>query len=106
MRRKIAVALTSVLASFGFTFAVTPSAEAATLRGGVSVSQACYYTYGWDNTIHGNNVHSWRCVAYGSNGMYVFGGVDLNRQCVRQYGSGAYASYTNYNDPYSWKCYR
>lgn len=106
MRKKFAVALVSLLATFGATIAVAPSASATGL-GGISAASYCKWKYGWDDTAHGNNVMSWQCVARGSAGVtYVFGGVDMNKQCVRQYGAGAVAKYTNFNNPYSWYCTR
>jgi len=90
---------------FGFAFMATPNAQAATDRGGLSVAQACYYQYGWDDTTHGNTAVSWRCIFRGSNGAILYS-VDLNKECVREYGAGAVAKYLDYNNPYSWRCYR
>jgi len=87
--------------------AVTASpAQAATYLGGVSVWNACVYQNGTpsDVVLVANNVHGWRCFYNGGwNGIYM--SVNLNQECARAYGR-AYASYTNYNNPYSWGCYR
>lgn len=45
------------------------------------------------------NVMSWRCKVGGLSYS-----IDLELWCEYQNGLGAYPIYTNFNDPYSWKC--
>lgn len=104
MRRKLAASLTAVLLSFGVMLAASPSASAATRLGGVSIWSACVNQHGTPSGVVNvtRNVMGWRCAYRGVAGP----GVDLTRECRRTYGSSAYSGYTNWNDPYSWSCYR
>lgn len=97
----------TILVAAGIGTATAPSGSAATALGGIDISGACADQ--WPGTVArlvSNNVYGWRCRVYYSVGWRDFG-VDLNRACRTQYGrSNAYAKYGNYNDPYSWRCYR
>ena len=81
--------------------------QAATDLGGVSVEAACDNQRGVATTARlvVNNVYGWRCALYlgGTTGYY---SVDIARECRRVHGSSAYAAYSNYNNPYSWRCKR
>ena len=91
-----------LLAIFGM---VSP-AQAATNLGGLSVQAACSNQWpGTNAVLVANNVYGWKCRTYWSGGPVNYN-VDLNRECRRAYGSGAYASYLDYNNPYSWRCWR
>lgn len=104
MPKRIAVI---AIAAAAVTVGVASSASAATRLGGVSVQQACNAQYpGTTAVVVANNVYGWRCKTYWSGGPVYYTGIDLSRQCRAQYGSRAYANYTNYNNPYSWGCYR
>jgi len=93
--------------ALGATFLFSPSAEAATRLGGISVWNACVYQSGTPNGVGlaSYTAVGWRCLYYSLGTTYQVG-VDLNQECRRTFGSGAVAKYTNYNDPYSWGCYR
>ncbi len=45
------------------------------------------------------NVYGWRC----KGGISYFN-IDVNRACKAQYGSLSSAYYTDYGNPYSWRC--
>lgn len=99
-------AIATATVAAGLTLGVTTQAHAAEL-GGVSVQGACNNQYpGTTAVVVANNVYGWRCRTYWSGGQVDYSGIDLSRQCRAQYGSGASANYLNYNDPYSWRCYR
>lgn len=56
------------------------------------------------------NVYQWRCSYRWYNAgtpwrTYTIG-FDMNRACRWTYGGNAYAGFTNYSNPYSWRCYR
>jgi hypothetical protein len=95
-----------VVGSLVGVVATAAPAQAADL-GGVSVWNACVHQNGTpsDVVLVANNVHGWRCFYNGGwNGVYM--SVNLSQECKRVHGSSAYANYTNYNNPYSWRCYR
>jgi hypothetical protein len=84
----------------------TGFAEATTIIGGVDMQRACneqYPAYGLRATVTDqHNAFSWRCTApWGYSA-----GIDVNRECVSQYGGGAYSVLLNASDPYSWRCGR
>lgn len=58
----------------------------------------------WKVALINNTVYGWKCQFNSSLGP-VYEGVNLNQQCNYQYGTST-AKYTNYNNPYSWGCYR
>jgi hypothetical protein len=82
--------------------------HAATDLGGISVWNACVYQWGMptETVIDPYNVMGWKCRYQPTNGSNVYRGVNLSKECVRTYGARAYADYTNFNDPFSWRCYR
>jgi len=86
-----------------------PSAAAATRLGGVDMQRACsvqWKDFGPTTAIvrDQHNAYSWGCRS-NYNG-WVLGGIDVNRQCVYQYGLGAYAGLGSSTNPYSWFCQR
>ena len=100
------LAMTALLACAALA-PLTARAQAATDLGGVSVEAACDNQRGVATTARlvVNNVYGWRCALYlgGTTGYY---SVDIARECRRVHGSSAYAAYSNYNNPYSWRCKR
>ena len=104
--KKLNVALASLVFGLGLFAAVTAPAHAASRLGGVSVAGACFNQWpGSEVVLLNHNVFGWKCRFWSSLGP-VYYGVDLTQQCVAQYGSRAYAAYSDYNNPYSWSCYR
>ncbi len=107
MNKKI-MAMSLFLAIGAFMLVIQPT-HAATYLGGVSVQAACDNQYGPGSTatVLQWNVMGWRCVFHGGWNAYT-PGVDLTKQCKREYKryTGVYANYTNFNNPYSWGCYR
>jgi hypothetical protein len=110
IKRKMTTAVAICgLAFAGITAASAPAAHATTYLGGVSVLGACenqIFTNGV--ALINNTVTGWRCEYNGAvlHVIYYNYNIHLNEQCAYQYGSGAYAGYTNYYNPYSWGCYR
>ena len=110
--KKLIICLAVLVLSAAF---FTKPAAAATRLAGVSVQSACNYQITDRYTtaqvlIKPTTVYSWRCVGIAflsrpelGNGAFQ---VDLSRECRRVWGSTAYASYTNFFNPYSWGCYR
>lgn len=77
---------------------VQPAAQAASL----DLDRYCRENGHSHSTLTQYNAYGWVCVGY--NGVYY--GMDLNNACQTQYGSGWWAQYRNFNDPYSWECKR
>lgn len=104
--KRIKMTLAAIVIGLGVLGFQAP-VQAATNLGGVSVEAACDNQRGTASTarVVVNNVHGWRCALFlgGTTGYY---SVDISRECRRVHGSSAYAAYLNYNDPYSWRCYR
>lgn len=88
----------------------TKPASAITRLGGVSVYNACKYQYtaafAWEVFILSSsyNVMGWRCYLNNIHSGSV--SVNLNRECKRVYGTTAKAGYDDFNNPYSWYCYK
>lgn len=72
--------------------------------GGIDVQAACSQQFPGSKAVVNPkaNVYGWRC--YGTD--HKAHGVNLNKQCVVQYGSGAVATYSDFNNPLSWHCRR
>ncbi len=119
---KLRMKLATVAATCGFALAGVstvgaPAADAATYLGGVSIAGACsdqlmIAPSATRTEIVAWNVTGWRC-GYQTASGYVWWwdgavryNINLNRECVREHGAGAWAGYTNYYNPYSWGCYR
>jgi hypothetical protein len=107
-RSGIRPTLAAAALAFAAVSLSTAPAHASTMLGGVSVAAACTnQLIGNAAVVVANNVYGWRCRYNGGVISVTYSwGPDLNRQCAVQYGSGAYSGYLNYNDPYSWRCYR
>src|SRR6218665_321688 len=98
LARRMAIGATTVLLAVGGVVGTTQVAQAATA--GIAMYDVCpvegdplaYPT-------HGTTAVSWRCVL-GPIGY----AMDLDLYCMYKYNVNAYASYTNFNDPYSWRC--
>lgn len=109
MKKKlIGLSLVFSLAIAGATIPTQAPTYAETKLGGVSVYNACKYqytaAYHWEVFLKENNVMGWRChLNHIKSGSVE---INLNTECAREYGRGAKARYTNFNDPYSWYCAR
>ena len=105
--RNVKLALGTMAVAALSVLGLQAPAQAATDLGGVSVEAACDNQRGAATTARlvVNNVYGWRCALYlgGTTGYY---SVDIARECRRVHGSSAYAAYSNYNNPYSWRCKR
>jgi hypothetical protein len=99
----MAIAAAALLGLGGITATAVP-AFAST--GPVSMQAACDNQYpgqGRIAKVRTNNVYGWKCVT----GVVPVadGDIDVWRQCRTQYGNpNASASWTNFNNPYSWYC--
>jgi hypothetical protein len=107
--RHVASAAISVALSVGGVAIAAAPASAATRLGGINMQAACddqYPGQGRIAKIRTWNVYGWKCVT----GVVPVADGDIStwRQCQNQFGwnRGVYSNYTNYNDPYSWGCYR
>lgn len=115
MNTKTSAIVTSVAAAaltLGGLSVTAPQAQAATL-GGLNLDRYCRATTpnmgSWVWIQNPPNVYKWRCSYrwYNAGIPYTYTvGMDMNRACRWTYGGNAYAGYLNYNDPYSWRCYR
>jgi hypothetical protein len=108
IRRTAAAAVTAGALALGGGVLSASEAHASTMLGGVSVANGCIYQLiGNAAVVVANNVYGWRCAYHGAviNVTYSWG-PSLNQECAREYGSGAFAGYLDYNNPYSWRCYR
>jgi hypothetical protein len=103
MRRiKIAI-ITAAVASLGILGFQAP-AQAAIVSG-VSMEAACDNQRGTATyaTLVANNAVGWRC-RLNLGGTSSYWHIDVNQECRRVHGGSAWATYLNYNDPYSWRC--
>lgn len=102
----LSAGLTLVAAAVvAFGVAGPAAAVTGTRVSGVDISQACLEQNGPGfSVVHGSDVMSWRC-RYSGGWNYVDLGVNLNTWCAT-HKAGSHADYTNFNDPYSWGCYR
>ena len=109
VRARIGIAASTLagLSVVGLIFANTSSAS--TRLGGVDMQRACsvqWATYGPTTAVvrDQHNAYSWVCRSNYTS--YILGGVNVNQECVLQYGSGAYAGLGSASNPYSWYCQR
>jgi hypothetical protein len=90
--------------------AIGEPAHAATAKGGVSMWSACENQYGkgWESYIKDWNAYGWRCGfrPYPNVLEKADRSINVNKQCAKQYGAGAWGEPTNKKDPYSWVCYK
>jgi hypothetical protein len=100
----LSVVLAAGAASVGLA---APAALASVngIDGGIDMIAACAaqypYVAGVTAKLSAPNVYAWYCSS--PSGINV-GGIDVQQQCVAQYGQGAYALYSDYNNAYSWYC--
>ena len=78
----------------------------ASANGGVDITGWCrkyYNSQAFNAVVIANNVYGWRC-QYGSDyGTRL--NVDMNAACAFTYPAHpGWATYSNYNNPYSWIC--
>ncbi|NOK61744.1 MAG: hypothetical protein GFH27_549281n135 [Chloroflexi bacterium AL-W] len=80
---------------------------AATDVGGMDLYTYCQVHHKWGAPqtavlVAPFNAYAWRCRDWtgGLNSIHV------NHVCAWQYGHGAWASTSNWEDPYSWRCYK
>ena len=105
LKRKLAPALAAGAIVLAGLFAA-PAAHAtgnpsALDRGDLSI--ACKLQYGqsgWTAQLFGNNAYSWKCVSPAYPGQRR--DVSVNNYCMSIWG--VWATTTNPNSPYSWKC--
>ena len=98
----------SLLMVMGISVALVQPAFAASRISGVFVQSACDYQHGPGSTAMSfGDVMSWRCIYNGGWNFYAQG-VNLNTECKREHPglSGVYATYTDFNNAYTWGCYR
>lgn len=109
LRKRIATVVMASTLALGGVAATSESAQASTNLGGVSILGACAnQLFTNSDALIAWNVTGWRCKYQGAtfSTIYYWYNIKLNTECAREYGSGAYAGYTDYNNPYSWHCYR
>lgn len=108
--KRILSSIFALILMFGFNALSYETTNAITRLGGVSVYDACRYqysaAYAWEVFVLPDtyNVMGWRCYLNHIHSGYVE--LDLNAECRREYGSLARATYDDFNDPYSWYCYK
>jgi hypothetical protein len=109
MRLLVTLGMTSGALAAG-TLAASAPASASTYLGGVNMQQACavqYPGFGLRAVVQNQyNAYSWKCaqLPWWPWGHAV--GIDVNRECVTQYGPGAHAGLWNSYNPYTWFCQR
>jgi hypothetical protein len=83
-------------------------ASASVRLGGVNVEGECQFAYGYHAYVASWSAYGWRCNPVPGNAYYksLDKNVDMNQACVVQYGGGAFASFSDAGNPYSWSCYR
>lgn len=87
---------------------VAAPAQARAYLGGVDMGLACFWQHKEAGQVYEelmeNNVYGWRC---GSPFWAATDhrGVSVKAECVRVFGDGAYADFTDFNNPRSWGCY-
>jgi hypothetical protein len=108
LRRAVVLGLTALGLMLGLTMVTAVPASAATDLGGLSVEAACdnqWGVYTYAQLVLPGNAYSWRC-RLNLGGQSTFFTVDLNRECARVYGPGAWAAPLDSGNPYSWRCFR
>lgn len=97
------MALATVAGASAIAATAVP-AHAATVIGGINITQQCRVQYGasWSAIVlDAGNPYSWRCTWSG----YQYG-VNLDAGCVNQYGGGAFSILLDPHNAYSWRCAR
>lgn len=125
--RVLMLAVASLIAVATFVGPLAGSAAAAPPLGGVDLHSYCNKKWDtWAPTFTSNgelrlkerNAGGWKCYVVTRSTWYVDRGpqfdvaenfdehgIHVSDACRLQYGAGAYAKYSNWSDPYSWKCY-
>ena len=96
MKRRQAMNMRILFAAL-VLFAATSGTYAQTRLGGLDLQSYCRENFGRNVHLIGPTVNDWRC------GRSSF---SVRNACRQTYGFGARAAYSNFNDPYSWYCYR
>ena len=112
MKKITTIAALSV--ALGAGFATAPAAfasiaPASAPLGGVDMQRACDTQYPparrlRAEVLNQHDAFSWRCAAPQNRGPVY--GINVNRECVVQYGRGAFAGFRDVHNPYSWFCRR
>lgn len=106
IRKALTTAAALTLTTAGLLGGSTP-ASAGTYLGGVDMQRACNTQY-YDAfeiravILDQYDAYSWRCVL----GSDTSDGINVNQECVIEYGGGAYAGLVYWWDPHSWYCQR
>lgn len=113
MKKALLTTFAAGALAVGGLAAAAPPAHAATTLGGLNLDAYCRATtpnFGsWVWIQSPANVYQWRCSYrwYNAGNPWTYTiGFDMNRACRWTYGGNAYAGFTNYSNPYSWRCYR
>jgi hypothetical protein len=111
LKATVGATVASAALTLGGMAVAAPQAHAATTLGGLNLAAFCRYVTSGGNVTswvwiqNPQNVYQWRCSYLDSKGLQTKG-MDLNFACRWSYGPGSYAGYLNFNNPYSWRCYR
>jgi hypothetical protein len=105
--KKIAV-ITSLVIALGAGFGAESAASVSTYLGSVDRQRACntQYPSGWGlcaEVLDQRDAYSWRCGAPWNHSGY---DIDVNRECVVQFGSDASSGLRDARNPYSSFCQR
>jgi hypothetical protein len=106
IKKSVRSGVAAIALALGVGGVATAPAHASAMLGGVNVTRACTIQHLTGADLVAWNVYGWRCIYHGAYITVNWGGVNLNQECASEYGSGAYAGYLDYNNPYSWRCYR
>lgn len=102
LKKKLASAFAATVLAAGSLVASAPDANAG--WAGIDIWTACTTRYGSPQkspVLVQYNVMGWRCRLPRTDGLV---GIDLNWWCRYKHGSGAWATYSDFNNPYSWIC--
>jgi hypothetical protein len=113
IRRRLAGAAVACGLALAGIVSVSAPAHASSILGGVSVAGACSNQLfiapsATRAVLIAYNTSGWRCRYVGAviSVTYTWYNINLNQECSVEYGAGAFARYLNFNDPYSWRCWR
>ncbi|MFG1797716.1 hypothetical protein [Nocardia sp. NPDC049149] len=96
-------ALAATVVCLGVATAGTPAiSQAAPNTGAVDMNDYCNWRYGGATAqvLDPHSAFSWNCM----HGPAIAGGVDVDVQCRRQYGTFTFSRFGDTRDPYSWFC--
>jgi hypothetical protein len=100
MWRRVLVVLSGLILVLG-TMGVGP-AQAATYAGGLNLPEYCTDHHYDGATPDGRTVYDWRC--YNRDGTRY--AIDIPDACRSKYGPTAIDRAADFNNKYSWQCYR